>query len=459
MESDVSVKHECGVFGVFNCSEASNITYLGLTALQHRGQEGAGIATSIDEKGHFGLRKSKGLVIDVFSEEDIKSLKGNIAVGHVRYSTTGESNARNLQPFVFEHSMGKMAIVHNGNLINSDKVKKSLIENGSIFASTSDTEIITHLISKSKESNIAARIKDAVKDLKGAYSLILMTENKLFALRDPWGIRPLVLGKIMRDDGSEGYVVSSETSPFHLIGAKYVRDVKPGELVEISQEGIKSEQIYSEEHKFASCIFELIYFARPDSQVFGKSVYNFRYKVGEILAKKAGVEADIVSPVPDSGTVSAMGYAAAAGIPFHHALIRNHYIGRTFIEPQNKIRNLGVKLKLHPVRNLIKGKRIILVDDSLVRGTTSKKVIKEVKSCGAKEVHMMITSPPFKSPCYYGIDTPTKEELIANNMSVEEIRKYLGADSLTYLDVPDLAEASNHKFEFCSACFDGSYVI
>jgi len=450
------VKHECGVFGAYNCEQASNITYLGLTSIQHRGQEGAGICSCSDEK--YFVYKGKGLVTDVFSHEDIGRLSGKLAIGHVRYSTTGESNHKNLQPFLFEYALGKMALVHNGNLIGSKKLRDFLISEGAIFGTTSDTEIITHLIARSKKDDVKSRIIDALKDIKGAFSLVFMTGDSMIAVRDPWGIRPLMLARLPQKNG-DGYIVCSETSPLKLIGAKYVRDIEPGELLEIRESGLKSRKIFKGRFKNSSCVFELIYFARPDSKVFGESVYDFRIKLGEILAEKSNVKADLVSPIPDSGSVAAIGFSRASAVPFDLSLIRNHYVGRTFIEPEGEIRRFGVKIKLHPVEHLIKDKSVVLVDDSLVRGTTSKKIIGEVRECGAREVHLMITSPPFKYPCYYGIDTPTKEELVAHSIDIEGIRKLIGADSLTYLTVEDLKKARQGSEEFCFACFDGDYAV
>jgi amidophosphoribosyltransferase len=444
---------ECGVFGVFGHLEAANLTYLGLHALQHRGQEGAGICSS-DGKQLF-VEKSVGLVADIFSEKRLKRLPGDIAIGHTRYSTAGASALKNVQPIMVNFSLGSLAIGHNGNLVNAFELRKDLESEGAIFQSTSDSEVIVHLIANSRAGNLYERIVDALRRLQGAYSLLIMTEDEMIAVRDPYGFRPLSIGKY---DGA--YVVSSETCAFDLIGAAYSRDVEPGEMVIINRDGLKSVRpLYSKRHAF--CIFEFIYFARPDSCIFGKqSVNDIRKELGRQLARENAVEADLVIPVPDSGVPAAIGYAEESGIPFDFGLIRNHYIGRTFIEPKQAIRHFGVKLKLNPVRRLLEGKRIIVIDDSIVRGTTSKKIIKMLKEGGgAKEVNMRISSPPTIGPCFYGIDTPTRKELIAATHSLEEIKKYITSDSLCYLSLEGLLRVVPFPEQYCTACFDNKYPV
>ncbi|MBI4687937.1 MAG: amidophosphoribosyltransferase [Nitrospirae bacterium] len=444
---------ECGIFGVFGHSDAANLTYLGLHALQHRGQEGAGICSSDRRQLH--VEKSMGLVADIFSEKRLKRLPGDIAIGHNRYSTAGSSVLKNVQPIVVNFSLGSLAIAHNGNLVNAVELKKELEEDGAIFQSTSDSEVIVHLIANSKAGGLYERIIDAVGKIYGAFSLLLMTEEELIVIRDPYGFRPLSIGEI-----DNAYVAASETCAFDLIGARYIRDVEPGEMVVINKEGMKSyKPFYSQRHAF--CIFELIYFARPDSNIFGGlNVNDIRKELGRQLARENPIEADLVIPVPDSGVPAALGYAEESGIPFEFGLIRNHYIGRTFIEPRQAIRHFGVKLKLNPIRKLLEGKRVIVVDDSIVRGTTSKKIVKMIKEGGgAKEVHMRISSPPTVGPCFYGIDTPTRKELIAATHSVEEIKKYITADSLSYLRLEGLLHVVPNSSEYCTACFDNNYPV
>jgi len=444
---------ECGIFGVYGHPEAANLTYLGLHALQHRGQEGAGICSS--DRKQLYLEKSVGLVADIFSEKRLKRLPGDIAIGHTRYSTAGANTMKNVQPIMVNFSLGSLAIGHNGNLVNALELKRELEAEGAIFQSTSDSEVIVHLIASSRAAGLHERIIDAVRKVQGAYSLLIMTEDELIAVRDPYGFRPLSIGTL---DGA--YVIASETCAFDLIGAKYSNDIAPGEMVIINKEGLRSiRPLYSKRHAF--CIFEFIYFSRPDSYIFGKqSVNHIRKELGRQLARENTVDADLVIPVPDSGVPAALGYAEQSGIPFDCGLIRNHYVGRTFIEPQQTIRHFGVKLKLNPVRKLLEGKRVIVVDDSIVRGTTSKKIVKMLKEGGgAKEVHLRISSPPTIGPCFYGIDTPTRKELIAATHSIEEMRKYITAESLVYLSLEGLLGVVSTPEQYCTACFDNKYPV
>lgn len=443
---------ECALFGVYGHPEAANLTYLGLYAQQHRGQESSGIVTSDGSTHHAEI--GMGLVADVFSPKKIAGLHGKIAVGHNRYSTTGESLLKNAQPLAIEFSMGMLAVAHNGNLVNASEIRANLEENGSIFRSSMDTEVIVHLLARSSEASFRARTADALQQVKGAYSLIIMTETELVALRDPHGFRPLAMGKL------EGATVfASETCAFDLIGAEYVRDVEPGEMIVANPDGVKSFFPFPKK-RVSQCVFEFVYFARPDSVIFGESVHEIRKEMGRALANEAPVEADLVIAVPDSGVPSAMGYAEKAGIPFDTGLIRNHYVGRTFIEPSQSIRHFGVKIKLNPIKTLIEGKRVIVVDDSIVRGTTCQKIIGMIRSAGAKEVHMRIASPPTTHSCFYGIDTPTNEELIASANSVEEIRKFLGCDTLAYMNLERMLSLFGaQKDNYCTACFSGKYPV
>jgi len=442
---------ECGVFGIFGHPDAANLTYLGLYSLQHRGQESAGIVSS-DGKQLYG-EKSMGLVADIFDEERIKKLPGNMAIGHNRYSTTGDSVAINIQPILVNFALGGLAIAHNGNLVNAGILKDELEAYGSIFQSTMDSEVIIHLIAQSRMATLHERIVDALSHVQGSYSLLLITENELIAVRDPNGFRPFSLAEL---DGA--YVVASETCAFDLIEATYIRDIAPGEMVVINSSGIKSSFPFKPAEP-SHCIFEFIYFARPDSMVFGQNVYTIRKAFGKQLARETGIEADVVIAVPDSGVPAALGYAEEAGIPFDFGLIRNHYVGRTFIEPRQTIRHFGVKIKLNPVKDALKGKRVVVVDDSIVRGTTSKKIIKMIRNAGAAEVHMRISSPPTSYPCFYGIDTPTRQELIASTHSIEEIRKYITADTLGYLSMDGIQKVVPHRINYCAACFDGTYPV
>tara|TARA_B100000949_G_scaffold75420_1_gene67248 strand:+ start:59 stop:1456 length:1398 start_codon:yes stop_codon:yes gene_type:complete len=443
---------ECGVVGVYGHPDAANLAYLGLYALQHRGQESAGIAASSNGKMH--LEVGMGLVADVFSDVRLKKLPGNIAVGHNRYSTTGVSRVKNAQPCLIEYSGGTMAMGHNGNLVNASEIRKELGAAGAIFQSTNDSEVIVHLMAQSRRNSFVDRAVAALSQVKGAYSIVLMSENELVAARDPQGFRPLCLGKL---DGA--YIVASESCVMDLVEAEFIREIEPGELILINQFGVKSFYPF-QKASTKQCVFEHIYFSRPDSYLFGHSVYSTRKLMGKALAREKPVEADVVVPVPDSGVISAMGYSEEAKIPFQMGLIRNHYVGRTFIEPQSQIRNFGVKVKLNAVKPVIEGKRVIIIDDSIVRGTTSKKIVRMLREVGAREVHVRISSPPTTHSCFYGIDTPTKGELIASNMDIDQTCKYLGADSLHYISLEKMLEIfGEQKDDFCAACFDGRYPV
>ena len=427
-------REECGVVAIYAHPEAEKLAYLGLHALQHRGQESAGMVTSDGLSLH--PHKAMGLVADIFTEDVLSKLKGTLAIGHTRYSTAGDSALLNAQPIFVQSNKGMIAVAHNGNLVNALELRSRLESQGSIFQTNSDTEVILHLIALSREHTLPEAMSDALRRVEGAFSLVMISPDRIFAARDPRGFRPLAMGRIPATtaDKQDTIVFASETCAFDLIGATYERDVKPGELVIVGPEGITS-RFYAPSPFQASCIFEHVYFSRPDSVVFGRPVDQSRELMGRQLAREAPADADIVVPVPDSGTTAAMGYASESGIPFRMGLIRNHYIGRTFIEPNQSVRDFGVKLKLNPVRNLLAGKRVVLIDDSIVRGTTSRKIVRMIRSAGAKEVHMRISCPPTISPCFYGVDTPSKNQLIAANKSVEEIREYIGADSLSYLSI------------------------
>ena len=449
---------ECGVMGIYAHPEASTLAYLGLHQLQHRGQESAGIASS--DGATIYVHKAMGLVMDIFNEQVLTQLPGSIAIGHNRYSTTGDSALLNAQPIRVDCNKGMIALSHNGNLVNANDIRSRLEKAGSIFQTTSDTEVVVHLIAQSKEQTLADAISDALRRLEGAFSLVMMTRDRIFAARDSRGFRPLSMGVIpaTANTRQDTIVFASETCAFDLIGAKYIRDVKPGELIVVGPEGTNS-RFFAETKKQTSCIFEHVYFSRPDSKIFGQSVQSSREALGHQLAKEAPVDADIVVPVPDSGVTAALGYAAESGLPFRFGLIRNHYVGRTFIEPEQRVRDFGVKLKLNPVRSLLEGKRVILIDDSIVRGTTSKKIVRMVRDAGAKEVHLRISCPPTVSPCFYGVDTPSKSQLIGANMTVDQIRDYIGADSLAYLSLQGLKEACGEgvKATYCTACYTGIY--
>ncbi len=445
------LRESCGIFGVFGHPEAANLTYLGLYALQHRGQESAGI-TSSDGKTLYSHRQM-GLVSDVFREDIFKELKGDSAIGHVRYSTYGASFLKNAQPFVVDYHQGSIAIAHNGNLVNAGIIRSRLEARGSIFQSTMDSEAIIHLIALSRENSLKDRIVDALSQIKGACSLLFLTEKMMVACRDPHGFRPLVLGKL-----KGAYVISSETCALDLIEAEYLREIEPGEVLLIDQHGLASFKPFSPKKRF--CIFELIYFSRPDSKVFGRDVYRVRKELGKEVARQHPVSAHIVIPVPDSGVPAAIGFAEETGIPFETGLIRNHYVGRTFIEPQQSIRHFGVKIKLNSLKDFMKEKKIVVVDDSIVRGTTTRKIIKMLQNSGAREVHVRITSPPNAFPCFYGIDTPTRSELIAPSHTISEIRRYITSDSLGYLSLEGLKKSvGDEEDEFCDACFTGKYPI
>ena len=446
---------ECGVFGVFGHPEAANLTYLGLYALQHRGQESAGIVSS---SGHdLYMHKAMGEVEEIFQPRVLSKLPGSSAIGHTRYSTAGDKALLNVQPIMIDCNKGKMAVAHNGNLTNASEWRRKLEHRGSIFQTNSDTEVIVHLVARSQARNLSGALGDALNQVEGAYSLVVLTADELYAVRDPRGFRPLALGRIEGHKGETTWMVASETCAFDLLNAQYLRDIEPGEMLRISRCGLESIH-FSPPKPHQYCIFEHVYFSRPDSIVFGRAVNESREMLGRLLAREHPVEADMIVPIPDSGVPAAIGFALESKIPFRMGLIRNHYIGRTFIEPSQAIRNFGVKLKLNPVRSLIAGQRVVLIDDSIVRGTTSRKLVRMVREAGAKEVHMRISCPPTISPCYYGVDTPTKEELIASSNTPEEIRKYLGADSLGYLSLPGLRQAVNDtEGKFCTSCYTGVY--
>ncbi len=447
------MKEDCGVFGVYGHPEAANLTYLGLYALQHRGQEGAGICSS-DGKQLY-IEKSMGLVADVFTERRLKRLPGYMAIGHNRYSTAGGSSLKNVQPLAANFSLGSVAIAHNGNLVNAAELRSRLEDEGAIFHSTSDSEVIVHLTAHIHGESFRHRLIHALRDVSGAFSLLILREKELIAVRDPYGVRPLSLGRF---DGA--HVLASETCAFDLIGAEHVRDVEPGEMLIINERGLESLKAINSVRR-AHCVFEFIYFARPDSSIFGGTVVNgVRKELGRQLARESSVDADLVIPVPDSGMPAALGYAEESGIPFDLGLIRNHYVGRTFIEPKQSIRHFGVKIKLNPVRKILKGKRVVVVDDSIVRGTTSKKIVKMIRETGgASEVHLRISSPPTIAPCFYGIDTPTRKELIASTHMIEEIRRFVTADSLAYLSLEGLRSALSNPDDYCYACFTNDYPI
>jgi amidophosphoribosyltransferase len=453
------LREECGVVAIYGHPEASKLAYLSLYALQHRGQESAGIAASNGEQ--LSLHKAMGLVSDIFNADTLARIPGSLAIGHTRYSTTGDSALLNAQPIMVECNKGKIALAHNGNIINALEIRGQLEQSGSIFQTTSDTEVVVHLIARSREQALADAMADSLRRIEGAFSLVMLTPDRVFAARDPRGFRPLVMGRIPGQAAhrADTIVFASETCAFDLIGAVYEREVKPGELIIVGPEGVHS-RFYAAQQPQSSCIFEHVYFSRPDSLVFGRAVQQTREAMGRQLALESPVVADIVVPVPDSGVTAAMGFSHESGIPLQFGLIRNHYVGRTFIEPEQRVRDFGVKLKLNPVRHVLEGKRVVLIDDSIVRGTTSRKIVRMVRDAGAKEVHMRISCPPTISPCYYGVDTPSKNQLIAANKSVDEIREYIGADSLAYLSLEGLRQSAGEPSDqrvFCTACYTGKY--
>jgi amidophosphoribosyltransferase len=442
---------ECGVFGVYGHPEAANLTYLGLHALQHRGQESAGIVSSTGKR--LVEEKGMGQVGRIFKRRSLQRLKGTLAIGHVRYSTAGKSNLVNAQPFRIDSCKGEIAIAHNGNLVNAARLRQELEAQGSIFRSSSDTEVILHLIARAPQADVEAAIVHALKQVEGAYSLVFITPDRVIGVRDPRGFRPLALGTI-----GEGHVLTSESCALDLIDGAYVREVEPGEMVVIGPGGVKSYRPFPRATP-AQCIFEYVYFSRPDSLVFGRSVHEVRKRLGQELAREQPADADVVVPIPDSGVYHALGYCEVSKLPFEFGLVRTHYIGRTFIEPQQSIRHFGVKLKLNPVRTLIQGKRVVLIDDSIVRGTTSRKIVAMVRAAGAREVHLRISCAPTVGPCYYGVDTPNRSELIAASQSVEEIRRYIEADSLGYLSLEGMYRAVGESGSFCAACYTNDYPV
>jgi amidophosphoribosyltransferase len=445
-------RDECGVFGIFGHPEAANLTYLGLFALQHRGQESAGIAVA--DGGKIRVSRAMGQVADAFDEAALAKLPGHLAIGHTRYSTAGESKLENAQPFAIDCAHGQIAVAHNGNLVNARELRDDLVWSGSIFQTSSDTEVILHLYARSRASSVEDALVESIAQVRGAYSLALLTKNRLIAARDPNGFRPLALGRL-----GDSWIVCSETCALDLIGATYERDVEPGEIVVISDGGLRSIKPFPPQ-PLAHCVFEHVYFARPDSYVFGRSVNEVRSDLGRTLAREAPVPADVVVPIPDSGVCAAIGYAEEAGLPMKMGLIRNHYVGRTFIQPAQSIRHFSVKVKLNPVRSILEGKKVVLIDDSIVRGTTSRKIVKMVKAAGAKEVHLRISCPPTISPCYYGVDTPSRSELIAATHTIEEIRDFVEADSLAYLSLDGLRGAvGTAQGSYCTSCYTGVYPV
>lgn len=448
----------CGVFGIWGHPEAAKLTYLGLHGLQHRGQESAGIVSPTAEEGRFRRQLGMGLVADIFTEAKLDTLDGRAAVGHVRYSTSGGPSAQAVQPFTVETIRGSMSLAHNGNLVNAAELREDLERDGAIFSSHSDTEVLMHLLARSRAKRVVDRIREALAQVEGAYTLLVMHPKGIIGLRDPQGFRPLVIGKLEND----GWVLASESCALDLIEAELVREVEPGEIVSIDERGIQSERlVHAPDSPRRACIFELVYFARPNSNIFGQSVYESRYEMGKQLAREAPADADLVIPVPDSGVPAALGFSEESGLPFRHGLLRSHYVGRTFIEPEQSIRHFGVKLKLSAVRSVLQGKRVVVVDDSIVRGTTSRKIVKMLRSAGATEVHVRISSPPTTNPCFYGIDTPTRQELIAASCTVPEISEFITADSLAYLSSEGLHAAVGDRLgpdrKFCNACFTGEY--
>jgi len=466
-DEDPKLREECGVMAVYGHPEAARQVYLGLYALQHRGQESAGIATA--DGYNLSNIKGMGLVSEIFTEDVLRKLPGELSIGHTRYSTTGDSALLNAQPIRVDSVKGLIAIAHNGNLVNLGNLREKLERDGAYFQTTSDSEIIVQLIAHSKAGSLVDAIADSLGQVEGAFSIVMMTRDKIFAARDPRGFRPLSMGRIRNADGPDTIVFASETCAFDLLRAEYERDVAPGELIMVSPDGVTSRQ-YAAGYPQTSCIFEHVYFARPDSRIYGRWVQESRDQMGRQLARESHVPADVIVPVPDSGVTAALGYAEEAGVPFRFGLIRNHYVGRTFIEPEQRVRDFGVKLKLNPVRNLLEGKRVILIDDSIIRGTTSRKIVRMVRGAGAKEVHLRISCPPTISPCFYGVDTPSKRDLIAANKSVEEIRQFIEADTLAYLSLDGLLHCCDdgqnpqpvgqtgiQGNNYCTACYTGNY--
>jgi amidophosphoribosyltransferase len=454
--SDDKLHEECGVVAIYGHPHAAREAYLSLYALQHRGQESAGIATA---DGHrLANIKGMGLVSEIFTDDVLAKLPGHMAIGHTRYSTTGDSALLNAQPIRVDSTKGLIAIAHNGNLVNLGNVRARLESDGAYFQTTSDSEIIVQLIAHSGAGSLVDSIADSLAQVEGAFSIVMMTRDRIFAARDPRGFRPLSMGRMKNPGGPDTVVFASESCAFDLLRAEFVRDILPGELVMVSEDGVTSRQ-YASGIPQSSCVFEHVYFARPDSRIFGRWVQESRDQMGRQLARESGVPADVVVPVPDSGVTAALGYAEEAGIPFRFGLIRNHYVGRTFIEPEQRVRDFGVRLKLNPVHNLLAGKRVILIDDSIIRGTTSRKIVRMVRGAGATEVHLRISCPPTISPCFYGVDTPSKKELIAANNSVEEIRHYIEADSLAYLSLDGLLKSvrDENRVGYCTACYTGNY--
>jgi amidophosphoribosyltransferase len=445
-------KDECAVFGIAGHPEASNLAYLGLYAMQHRGQESAGIAAA---DGHrVVVSKDMGYVADIFNTDRLATLTGTSAIGHTRYSTAGDSQLNNAQPILIDCVHGQIAIAHNGNLINAQELRDHLVRLGSIFQTSSDTEVILHLYARSRAATIEDAIIESISQIRGAFSLVILTPDRMIAARDPHGFRPLALGKL-----GDAWVACSETCALDLIGATYVRDVEPGEVVVVGPQGLRSMKPFLTE-RLAHCVFEHVYFARPDSYVFGKSVNEVRTNLGRVLAREAPVDADVIVPIPDSGVCAAVGFAEESGMPMRMGLIRNHYVGRTFIQPQQSIRHFGVRVKLNPVRSILEGKRVVLVDDSIVRGTTSRKIVRMVKAAGAREVHMRISCPPTISPCFYGVDTPRRSELIAATHTLDEIRKYLDAETLSYLSLEGMLDSVGQgRQSYCTSCYTGQYPV
>jgi amidophosphoribosyltransferase len=453
---DRKLREECGVVAIHGHKDAAREAYLGLYALQHRGQESAGIATADGQ--HLANIKGMGLVSEIFTDDILAKLPGSMAIGHTRYSTTGDSALLNAQPIRVDSTKGLIAIAHNGNLVNLGNLRARLERDGAYFQTTSDSEIIVQLIAHSKARTLVDAIADSLAQVEGAFSIVMMTRDRIFAARDPRGFRPLSMARMKNPDGPDTIIFASETCAFDLLRAEYIRDVLPGELVMVTEDGVTSRQ-YATGFPQSSCIFEHVYFARPDSRIYGRWVQESRDQMGRQLARESGVDADVVVPVPDSGVTAALGYAEEAGIPFRLGLIRNHYVGRTFIEPEQRVRDFGVRLKLNPVRNLLEGKRVILIDDSIIRGTTSRKIVRMVRGAGATEVHLRISCPPTISPCFYGVDTPSKRDLIAANNSVEQIRQFIEADSLAYISLDGLLKACEgpERTGYCTACYTGIY--